>query len=223
MPADSDINFDRVAPFYDGVLRLCFGQRLHEFEEAAIKSADPLNGKALIIGGGTGRTLRQLSAIGRFEHIHNLELSQKMNARAIRLGGYNAQSTTFSTDGTSLSACAPFDFICLPFVLDCYSVSGIVKLLQFIEPYASPKAHLLVIDFQTDAKAKNRHSMLRNRFIQSLYWFFKSASSIKANTLPDIHAAMHHMGLQLLWKKESQNEWFEASYWKFDSTIKRVE
>lgn len=211
-----EINFDKVAPYYDKVLQLCFGNRITRLEQQAIEKLSH-GESALVVGGGSGRTTRLLSASNKFKHIHQHELSPAMNRMAQARGGYDNKRCTFGTDLSAIERCTPFDVIIFPFVLDCYQESSIPLLIEEHKKWMKPNAEWLIIDFSSNGESLNRSRWLRSVFIGMLYQFFRVSSGISANALPRIANALTSCAMKRGWTILETTQWFEASVWKCDT------
>src|SRR5690606_22865871 len=73
----NNTNFDSIAPIYDGLSRLVFGNALQRAQTEHI-SLIPPNSNVLLIGGGSGWLLEQLLTYSPLAEVTYLEVSPKM-------------------------------------------------------------------------------------------------------------------------------------------------
>lgn len=122
--------FDRLAPVYDAAGALAFGGALRG-SAAALLGEAPRDGRALVVGAGTGAVLVDLRRAGHRGAIVALDLSPAMTRRAaarLRAAcGAAAGPARFVLGGIPLAGSAaegdpalrgPFDLVLTPYVLD---------------------------------------------------------------------------------------------------------
>ncbi|WP_375445886.1 class I SAM-dependent methyltransferase [uncultured Fibrella sp.] len=140
------MTFDPVAPFYDILARLAFGQSLIRAQEWGIDQVRP-GSRVLVLGGGTGATLPYLLARQPI-HITYIEASTAMLQRARQRTQPTATITFIVGTEADLSAKEKFDVILLPFVLDLYPADTLqVRMLPRLLRHLNADGQLVVTDF----------------------------------------------------------------------------
>ncbi|UOQ74624.1 class I SAM-dependent methyltransferase [Hymenobacter cellulosilyticus] len=80
--ATADTGFDRVAPFYDPLARLVFGNALQRAQQAALAGLPAGRPRVLIIGGGSGWVLGEVLQRRPDSRVLYLEASAMMLAKS---------------------------------------------------------------------------------------------------------------------------------------------
>lgn len=167
-------NFNLIAPFYDGIARLVFGNDLLEsqiFFLRKIKSTDSI----LVLGGGTGSLLEFMPVC---EKVDFVEKSKQMIKRAARKKC--SQSVNFiHADFLTMDINDSYDVIISPFFLDCYSGKNLNLALGKIKDSLAPEGALIVSDFQETKSNKFQLSIM--------HIFFRILTNLDAKSLSNIH------------------------------------
>lgn len=175
-------NFDRIAWCYDFVKRLVFGDMLDR-ASAHFLSKIPPGSKVLIIGGGTGRILDDIS--GELQ-ITYLEKSVNMLRRAQRRQSANVDFVHI--DLLDFQASKKFDCIICPFFLDLFTREMLGNVMLKLKQSMVPGGQLLVADFSY------RSSVL----LKIMYLGFRVSSNIPAKSIPPIQEMIVDSGFQLI-------------------------
>lgn len=166
-------NFNFIAPFYDFLAGLVFGQNirratcffLHKIEEGD---------RVLVIGGGAGRILTKLPLCGEVTY---LERSPKMLALA-KARRTNQLVNFVNEDFFNFQTTQTYDFVICPFFLDCFSSASLTEILLRIRTILRKEGHLIVTDFQPGT-----NSLL----LSFMHFFFRIFASLESRELEDIH------------------------------------
>lgn len=178
------VNFDRIAPWYDLLVQMVFGNRIRQ---AQIKLLDAIAApqRLLVIGGGTGWILDEI--VARFPHtqIVYIDSSIKMidlaRERATRNG---AQVTFRHGTGEALCDADAFDAILTPFFLDLFTDDGLQEVGRRLDRVLSSGGKWLFVDF---CLPENHFRPLASLLIRLMYAFFSLTSKVEAKKLPDYH------------------------------------
>lgn len=197
--------FNLLAPIYDGVVFLFFGKSFSRLQQQLFSDLASAE-KCLIIGGGSGEVLENAILQNLASEYYYAELSDKMikktKSRISRLN--KSYSIAFSNDWTDWDK-ESFDFIILPFVLDCYSETELQSLISDLVSCLSPKGKILFIDFNQEAEFGYEAHFAKAGFISLLYAFFNLTTGISAQKLPAFNRLFRTHGLitekQILIKK----------------------
>ena len=188
------MSFDAVAPFYDYLVRLVFGQRLQR-AQAAFLDQVPNGASVLIVGGGTGQILSPLLTRNPAGRVLYLESSARMLARAgermvsqlrpgtveFRLGN----ETALRTDET-------FDVLLTPFVLDLFTEDTLrTGLIPRLNSALRPGGLWLVTDFVPTRVGWQR------TLLWTMIRFFRLTAGIETRQLADWPRLLTEAGLML--------------------------
>lgn len=172
--------FDSVAPFYDALAKLAFGNALYRAQTHyldIIKQGD----KVLIVGGGTGQILKH-EAFQKAASIDYVELSAKMIQRAEKhtsaLPQINfIQKNFFEHEGQ-------YDLIICNFFLDCLDETHLTMGVSKLKNMLQSNGRLLVTDFKRTSRFSSR------LLTRTMLFFFRVFSGLQAKTLQDIPNAI---------------------------------
>ncbi|WP_255594498.1 class I SAM-dependent methyltransferase [Pontibacter sp. HSC-14F20] len=195
----SNTNFDRIAPVYDGLSRLVFGNALRKAQTEHL-SLIPQHAKVLLIGGGSGWLLEQLLKQRPFVEVTYLEVSATMlqlaRQRICQQPALAHSSVDFRLgDESSLQPDETFDVMLTPFLLDLFPDERLLYLIDRLCAALRPEGRWLFSDFwptQTPIPAWQR------LLLKSMYTFFGLVSDVKASGLPDFgeHFARKPLSLE---------------------------
>lgn len=170
-------DFDRITPFYDRLAKLVFGDKLIKAQVHFMNLVQPQH-RVLIIGGGTGHLLEEISLCDRIDYV---EKSEAMLRRAAKRKA-NHSINFHHTDFLEFEPETEFDFVICPFFLDCFKEERLKIVLEKIKSVLAPDGTLVVTDFQKT----NGNSLL----LKLMHTFFKFTTHLESNTLSDIHTAV---------------------------------
>ncbi len=179
-------NFDFVAPVYDRLARIVFGNRLRKIQTKWLHLI-PKNGKVLIMGGGTGWILAEVVKHQPKVKIDYIEASAKMIAlsakRHIKMDCVNL----IHGSENDIPENQVYDVIITNFFLDVFEETHLKLILKKMNLVLSPCGILICSDFQDTQKA--RHQFL----LWLMHRFFGLASGMESKTLKDIpeHILQH--------------------------------
>jgi ubiquinone/menaquinone biosynthesis C-methylase UbiE len=173
-------NYDYVAPFYDALSGLVFGDAIKESQRFLIKQIPP-HTTILIVGGGTGLILEEISRLhyGSFEIVYvdssrkMIELSKKRNIMSNRIAFVHH---------SIVDACftQKFDVVITPFLLDNFCNVTVNLVFDKIDNALRPGGLWLFADF---SESQNK-PVWQELLLKSMYLFFKSCCNIEASHLP---------------------------------------
>ena len=170
--------FDGVAPVYDSLKRLVFGNAIYR---SAIRFLEeiPEGGNVLIIGGGTGEVLVALKESNPSCRIWFIEASSEMLRRAQKRVSHLSSEIVFihGTEG-DIPKEIHFNAILVSFFLDVFPDEELPPLCRDLALALDPEGVLLVSDFVNSGKRWQRH------LLAVMYSFFKRVSELKVKSLP---------------------------------------
>jgi ubiquinone/menaquinone biosynthesis C-methylase UbiE len=175
-------NFNIIAPFYDGLCQLVFGQQVKNAQIEALTHV-PANSTVLIAGGGTGWILDEISQIypGGIT-ITYVDISSKM-IEISKKRNLSLNKVTFINDSIENVPLPEqrFNVIITPFFLDCFSQSSFQSIFKKLDSSLKINGLWLNIDFSS-AKSSYWQKMLT----KLMYAFFRFTCKIEATEIPSI-------------------------------------
>lgn len=174
-------NYDNSAVFYDRLSRLVFSKSLVNAQKHFLPHI-PANSTVLIIGGGTGWILEEVSKIHPSGlAITYVEISEKMVARSLKryVGG---NQVTFLNQAIQTTALPPQDVIITPFLFDNFTERSLAPLFTHISDILKPGGVWLNTDFQLTGK------WWQEVLLKSMLLFFKILCGVESWRLPNVTA-----------------------------------
>ncbi len=178
-------NYNAVAWFYDGLSSLVFGSSIKK-AQIDLLPLIPNNSKVIIVGGGTGWILEEITKL----HPSGLEItyvdsSSKMIERS-KKRNYAANKVEFIEtsveDYLLLYTDHLYDAIITPFIADCFSQSAWQQVFTKLDASLQPNGMWLYADFYLNNKSPQWQRFL----IKLLYIFFRITCRIPAKQLPNV-------------------------------------
>ncbi|WP_299818898.1 class I SAM-dependent methyltransferase [uncultured Pontibacter sp.] len=186
MPTLPDSGFNRVAPFYDSLARLIYGDALQKAQLHLLPFI-PDQSKVLVIGGGSGWLLEQLILTGKQLAVLYLEAAPGMLTRAEAkyksITQPHACQITFRL-GTeaALQPHEHFDCVITPFLLDLFPPKRLQQLMQKLSAALTPEGRWLFADFWP---VQQPAPWWQKVLTFGMYTFFGAVSGVEAKKLPD--------------------------------------
>ena len=180
------MDYSFIAPYYQFLSRLVFGNHLIRAQEFALKQATSTD-KVLILGVGDGKFLDKFSTqkFSRFvlidQSFNMLEICKK------RKLPHNTE--IYCLDVLRDDLPKGFEVIILPFLLDNFTDIQVATLIQkLIEANDNPK--IMVVDYTENPN--NWQKIL----LCCMYFFFGLVAKVKVTKLPNIETIIHKKGLR---------------------------
>lgn len=193
-------DFDKIAPHYDAMARLVFGDSIKKAQLSFIDQI-PESSEVLIIGGGTGWIAQEIFQKVKDVRITYLEKSEQMIALSqsslqevekSKLTFVNKSLEDFETSGK-------YDVIVANFFLDVFSKGQLTMMVRRIKKLLRPSGLLLVSDFQIN------DSWLSKMWQKPLLWlmhaFFRFMSQLQSTELQGIADEIEKHGFKLKKRK----------------------
>ncbi|MCF2444774.1 class I SAM-dependent methyltransferase [Dyadobacter sp. CY345] len=173
-------DFNRVARPYDFISRLVFGNALVE-SQVSLLNHIPENSHILIVGGGTGWILEEISKIQSAGlNIVYVEVSNKMISLSRKRDVGQNIVHFIHQDIEAYRSEKLFDIIITPFFFDLFTKSDVSKLFLHIHKMLKPNGLWLYTDF---VPQKYQTRFWQKMLLKSMYLFFGILSSVEARTL----------------------------------------
>jgi ubiquinone/menaquinone biosynthesis C-methylase UbiE len=188
MPA----NYNNSAWFYDQLSRFVYGKALVNAQVYLLQFV-PQNTKILIVGGGTGWLLDEITKLHPTGlQITYVEVAESMMvlSKKRNTGGNNMIFINKAIENVSLPA--DFDVIITPFLFDNFTDANFPAIFAHIAKSIKPAGIWLNTDFQLTGK------WWQNVLLKTMFLFFKILCGIEASHLPDIDAQFKKYGFKII-------------------------
>jgi len=180
-------DFDGVAPFYDALVRLVFGDTLLESQTHFLDLISEED-HVLIIGGGTGKILEVLPNCASLTYLEkSKEMIKRAKKRKSRQPVKFINEDFFKTDISS-----SYDKIIIPFFLDCFNHKQLDSVLNRLKSFLPKKGEIYVTDFSLPAN----HLLAR-----AMYAFFRIVANLNGDTMLDLRRIVKESGFTLINEK----------------------
>ena len=198
-------DFDIIAPFYDQMASLVFGDRLRQIQKTYLDQIDS-GSSILIVGGGTGEILEWLPQDKRLT-ITYVELSPKMMAKA-KLRRTQLSQTDFVCKNI-LDHSGQFDYVIANFFLDCFDKESLHIVLDKLQDLLENDGELIVSDFLPTGHL--RHKLLN----YLMHGFFRLIANLASGSLLDIRSELLSNGyVEIAYRQENNGHMFSGRYQK---------
>jgi len=198
-------NYDNSAVFYDQLSRMIFGKALVRAQLYLLRQVPP-NSSVLIVGGGTGWILEELSTIHYSGlNITYVEISSRMTALAQKRNTGINQMTFINDAIENTSVNDSYDVIITPFLLDSFTEETLEKAFAHMHQQLKPKGLWLFTDFQLTGK------LWQKLMLKSMYFFFRLLCGIETTSLPKIDHQFYKRGYKILFTKTFYGEFIVST------------
>ncbi|GAB3193762.1 ubiquinone/menaquinone biosynthesis C-methylase UbiE [Pontibacter aydingkolensis] len=211
MPNLPDSGFDKVAPFYDALARLIYGDALQKAQLYLLPFI-PDKSRVLVIGGGSGWLLKQLILTGKQLDILYVDASPRMlnkaEAKYKSLVQPHSCQVIFRL-GTE-AALAPheqFNVIITPFLLDLYPPQRLRRLMQKLSGSLTAGGLWLFADF---CPVQYPMPWWQKTLVWGMYTFFGAVSGVQAKKLPEYDFHFDSLGLQKIASESFYSEFVQG-------------
>src|ERR1700761_2576524 len=188
-------NYDNAARFYDRLSRIVFGDTLVKAQVYLFKYIQP-NAHILIIGGGTGWILEELTCIHPSGlQITYIEISSKMIALSHKRNVGDNNVIFINEAIENVTGLGEFDVVITPFLFDNFTDQTAEKVFGHINNQLKSKGLWLITDFQLTGK-KWQAALLKTMLL-----FFKLCCGIESSKLTDMEKYFEQAGYQAIHQK----------------------
>ncbi|GAB3339084.1 hypothetical protein GCM10027299_51740 [Larkinella ripae] len=183
----ADRGFDRIAPVYDGLARLVFGNAQRNAQTHWLPTLPP-NSDFLIFGGGSGWLLARVLTVCQPRTVTYIDASPVMVALA-RQRVKNDQRVDFRIGTeTAIRLNDQVDVIITPFVLDLFTDERLEnRIVPDLLRALRPGGFWLCCDFTLPTRWWHRI------LLWSQYRFFRLISGIEARQLPNWYEILNSL------------------------------
>lgn len=169
------MNYDKIAPYYQSLSQIIFGNTLIECQLDVFRSLNP-HSKLLIIGGGDGKVFKYLDRDDL--EITFVEISEEMMNLAREQS--NLPINWMQADIFRINFKETFDYVYLPFLIDNFTENQTESLIKRIKPILNLDGELIITDFIEKPVAWHKYLM------QAMYLFFRAVASVKVKKMPPL-------------------------------------
>jgi len=176
-------NYDKIARHYDKLSRLVFFKSQVNAQIDQLTSI-PAKSAILIVGGGTGWILEEISKIhNEGLQITYVELSSKMTelAKARNCGDHNVEF--INTGIEDFETNQHFDVILTPFLFDNFKRDRAIMVFQKLNLLMKTKGLWFLVDFSLN---KQEGKWWKWLILKAMYSFFKLIRIVEATSLIDM-------------------------------------
>ena len=201
-------NYNNSAWFYDSLARLVYGNALINAQVYLLKRIS-LNSKILIVGGGTGWILEEITRIyASGLQITYVEIAPDMMAQSKKRNVGNNQVTFINDAIENVDLPKDFDIALTPFLLDNFIEENLNKIFSSIAALLKPKAFWLNTSFQLTGK------WWQQVLLKTMFIFFKVTCGIEASKLPGIDKCFEENGFKLIEQQSFFGDFIGAKIFK---------
>lgn len=175
-------NYDKIAGYYDTLSRFVF------FKSQVNAQINQLpyikeNSHVLIVGGGTGWILEELSKIYTGLKIVYVEISAKMIALSQKRNYKNNHIEFVNIGIENFKTDVIFDVILTPFLFDNFAEQRAAKVFGQLNEYLKKDGLWFLVDFSLN---KTNGNWWKSLLLRSMYSFFKLLGIVEAHQLIDM-------------------------------------
>jgi ubiquinone/menaquinone biosynthesis C-methylase UbiE len=188
-------NFNNSAWFYDQLARLVYGKALVKAQVYLIQQIAE-NSKVLIVGGGTGWILEELTKLHPAAlAVTYVDISAKMMVLS-KKRNIGDNKVVFVNDAIEHTDLVPgFDFVLTPFLLDNFTEDNLSTIFTSIDKLLKKDGCWLNASFQLTGK------WWQKLLLKSMFIFFRVICRVEASKLPDIGRRFADNGYGLVEEK----------------------
>lgn len=168
-------NFNFVAPFYELLKKIVFGNQLKIAEKHFAGLINP-GEQVLIVGGGNGDVLNHIKPGSVIDYV---ELSKVMIANAAKQS-YDGEIRMINEDFLIVKLEKQYDWIIANFFLDVFNKEHLIDACEKLHFLLKDNGQLIVTDFHPTSRIGGK------TLLKLMHVFFKLVSGLESNSLKDI-------------------------------------
>lgn len=175
-------SYDTVAPFYDCLAHLVFGKSILSAQKFLINYI-PSNSTVLIIGGGSGNVLREITA----KHPRGLKITYVDSSQSmIKLSKKHSTGenvvTFINEPFQTVTINYGYDVVITEFFFDNFLPATAHTIFNKVNNLLKPGGMWLYSDFVID----NHAPLWQKLLLKTMYAFFRMFTNIEAASLPEV-------------------------------------
>jgi SAM-dependent methyltransferase len=200
------MNCDLIAPHYWWIERLGMGRALERRRRWFLPEIGNAR-RALVLGDGDGRFLRELLRHNSLVRADYVDLSRRMLALARQKAG-NKRVDYQQADALTVELPPDeYDLIATHFFFDCFGPSELELLIKRVGDAAKPGAKWIVSEFRTP-------TIPARLLVSALYLFFGITTGLKTRTLVDHRPILRAQGFRLIEASHSRGALVVSELWE---------
>ncbi len=201
---DSARGYDFLAPYYDALTFLVFGDSLYRAQIHFLKEIQP-NSKILVVGGGTGRWFREAWVREANPEITYIDISEKMLHKA-RVNGEGINIKFIQSTPALLKGGEDFDVIVAFCFFDLFDDLALQEVVSQLARSMKLDGRWLIVDF-VDGK------WWQGLVVSMMYFFFRIVTSLKIKRLPKWRHVMKAAGFREEKSKSFYGQLITSGLW----------
>ncbi len=200
------MNCDLIAPHYWWIERLGMGRTLERRRRWFLPEIETAR-RALVLGDGDGRFLRELLRRNSVVRADYVDLSGRMLELARRRTGIERVDYQRADALTVEFPQDEYDLIATHFFFDCFGPSELETLIGRVAGAAKPGAQWIVSEFRTS-------NIPARLLVSALYLFFGITTGLKTRKLADHRSIMRAHGFRLIRVSHSRGALVVSELWE---------
>ncbi len=197
--------YSNVAPFYDKLSQLIYGKALIR-SQVYLLPFIPANAHVLIVGGGTGWILEEISKIHpQGLTITYVEVAGKMLNLSCERDIAKNNVTFINNTVEDVKDLSAVDVIITSFLFDNFLPATVTRVFEHLHQLLKPGGIWLNTDFQLTGK------WWQNMLLKSMLLFFRMLCGIESKQLPDMTMHFNHYNYTILSQKTFFGEFIKAT------------
>ncbi|QDV23663.1 class I SAM-dependent methyltransferase [Aureliella helgolandensis] len=197
--------YDRLAPWYESIERLRFGQALQNARTAFLPELCNSR-RALFLGEGDGRLLQAFARMNSAARMTSIDLSSQMLAlqkKRLQSAGQAQRAEWLKGDAMAAQfGKGDFDLIVTPFFLDCFGSQELQILIPKLTQWLSESGQWYLVDFNLPPSGLSRH--WAQFWLRAMHLFFRWQTGLKVRQLVLPDPEIHRQGFKLVHHKVSR-------------------
>jgi len=200
------MNCDLIAPHYWWIERLGMGRAL-ELRRRWFLPEIGNAGRALVLGDGDGRFLRELLRRNLLVRADYVDLSRRMLELARNRAGTERVDYRQADALTVEFPAGEYDLIATHFFFDCFGPDELGALIKRVADAARPGARWIVSEFRTP-------NLPARLLVSALYLFFGITTGLKTRKLVDHRPILRAHGFRLIKASHSRGALVVSELWE---------
>jgi ubiquinone/menaquinone biosynthesis C-methylase UbiE len=204
-------NFNLIAPVYDALAKLIFGNKLKR-AQCHFLHLIPKDSNVLILGGGTGWILDEIYKTGFRGSVTYVEASAEMIKMTEKRLQPSWKVALICGDEKAIPK-EFYDVLITNFFLDVFSADHLNKVMNQLAEQLSPQGLWFCTDFRHTNRLK--HKLI----IWSMFLFFRFSAHLESKVLLDFHSYYWDLPMkQIDYQELSKGLIFSSVYQKMSTS-----
>lgn len=204
-------NYNNIAGYYDRLAKLVFGNSQVNAQKDQLKYL-PSVGRILIVGGGTGWILEEISQLRSSGLILDyVEVSSKMiDIAQKREVGKNVVNF-FNKSIQDFKPAAQYNVVITSFLFDNFEEKQCEAIFLIIHSYLEEGGNWLFCDFDVE---RDQYVNWKNILMRMMYLFFKIVADVKPSQLTDVKPLFKFYTYEILFQKWYYKKFIYAAVYR---------